>query len=372
MLFLTACDKKAPPKGAPPPQKVEVLTVQPHSIQVHTRLPGRISAYEIAMVRPQVSGVLQKRLFVEGADVVAGQQLYQIDPSIYQAAYDSANGQLAQAKANAVTANAKLERYGPLKAAHAVSKQEYDDALAASRSADAQILIARGQVETAATNLRYTHVNSPISGRIGRTILTVGALVQAGQTSNLAVVTRLDPIYVDVNLPAISLLRLRREVASGQIHTNPDNSVPVSLELEDGSAYEAGGKMQFSEVNVDEATATVVVRAVFPNPQKLLLPGMYVHATLDEGVNPAALLVPVQAVTRNSHGDPQVLLVNADNKVELRQIDVGAMQGTDWVVNSGLKEGERVIVIGLQKVHPGDKVTPAPFTENSSSEAGKK
>lgn len=369
LLVLTACNKKDPQQGAPPPQQVEVLTVKPHPVQIRTVLPGRTEAYEIAMVRPQVSGVIQKRLFVQGTDVQAGQQLYQIDPSIYQAAYDSANGQLAQAQANAVTARAKLERYGPLKAAHAVSKQEYDDALAASRSADAQILIAKGQVENAATNLRYTHVNAPISGRIGRTILTVGALVQAGQSSNLAIITRLDPIYVDVNLPAISLLRLRKEAASGQIHTNQDNSVPVSLELEDGSTYGQVGKMQFSEVNVDEATATIVVRAVFPNPQKYLLPGMYVHATLDEGINPQALLVPQQAVTRNSHGDPQVMVVGNDDKVALRAITTSATHDSDWIVNSGLKAGDRVVVIGLQKVHPGDKVTVTPFREAAASDA---
>ncbi|MFT8718007.1 efflux RND transporter periplasmic adaptor subunit [Acetobacter sp.] len=371
LLLLSGCNKKAPQQAAPPPQKVEVLTVQPHSVQIHTRIPGRISAYEIAMVRPQVNGVIMKRFFVEGSDVQAGQQLYQIDPSLYKAAYDSASGQLAQAKANAVTAKAKLERYGPLMKAHAVSKQEYDDALAASRAADAQILTAQGQVETAATNLRYTEVKSPITGRIGRTLLTVGALVQAGQSSNMAVVTRLDPIYVDVNLPAISLLRLRREVASGQIHTNPDNSVPVSLELEDGSTYEQPGKMQFSEVNVDQATATVVVRAVFPNPQRLLLPGMYVHATLDEGVNPQALLVPQQAVTRNSHGDAQVLVVDSDDKVQFRGIDVGSTHGNDWIVNTGLKAGDRVVIVGSLKVHPGDKVTPAPFTEEAPSDSGK-
>jgi membrane fusion protein (multidrug efflux system) len=369
LLVLTACNKKAPQQGAPPPQQVQALTVKAQPVQIHTALPGRIEAYEIAMVRPQVNGVIQKRLFVQGTDVQAGQQLYQIDPSIYQAAYDSANGQLVQAQANAITAKAKLERYGPLKAAHAVSKQEYDDALAASRSADAQILIAKGQVENAATNLGYTRVNAPISGRIGRTILTVGALVQAGQSSNLAVITRLDPIYVDVNLPAISLLRLRREIASGQIHTNPDNSVPVSLELEDGSTYDQAGKMQFSEVNVDESTATIVVRAVFPNPQKYLLPGMYVHATLDEGTNPQALLVPQQAVTRNSHGDPQVLVVGDDDKVALRGVTTSAMHGSDWVVSSGLKAGERVVVIGLQKVHPGDKVTVTPFNDTASSDA---
>ncbi|WP_408744129.1 efflux RND transporter periplasmic adaptor subunit [Acetobacter estunensis] len=371
LFLLGACGRKAPPPAAAPPQKVEVLTLQPQSVQVHTQLPGRISAFEIAMVRPQVNGVILKRYFVEGTDVKAGQQLYQIDPSAYQAVYDSATGQLAQAKANAVTARAKLERYGPLMKAHAVSKQEYDDALASSRAADAQILVAKGQVEAAAVNLRYTRVNSPIDGRIGRSLLTVGALATVGQTSNLAVVTKLDPIYVDVNLPAISLLRIRREVASGRIHTNPDHSVPVTLQMEDGSTYESPGKMQFSEVNVDQDTSTVVVRALFPNPDRLLLPGMYVHATLDEGTDPAAILVPQQAVTRNSHGDPQVVVLDADDKVAQRPITTGATQGTDWVVTSGLKAGDRVVVVGLQKIHPGQKVSPVPFSDAAPASGAK-
>ncbi len=372
LLALSGCGKKSTQQGgAPPPQQVQIVTMQTQPVHVSTQLPGRLEAFEIAMVRPQVTGVVQKRLFTEGADVVAGQQLYQIDPSTYQAVYDSASGQLAQAQANAATARAKLERYGPLVKAHAVSKQEYDDALAAAKSADAQILIARGQVEAAAVNLRYTKVNAPISGRIGRSLLTVGALATSGQTGNLAVITRLDPIYVDVNLPAVSLLRFRREVASGRIHVNPDNTVPVSLQMEDGSTYELPGKMEFSEVNVDEATATVVVRAVFPNPKKLLLPGMYVHATLDEGIDPNALLVPQQAVTRNTHGDPQVLALDADNKVALRAITTTATRGSDWIVSSGLKPGDRVIVVGLLKVHPGDKVTPVPFDSGSSPEEKK-
>ncbi|NHO31302.1 efflux RND transporter periplasmic adaptor subunit [Acetobacter sp. LMG 1636] len=371
LLVLDGCGRKPAQQGAPPPQQVQIVTIEGRSVHVSSQLPGRLEAFEIAMVRPQVNGVIQKRLFTEGADVVAGQQLYQIDPSPYQATYDSASGQLAQANANAVTARAKLERYGPLMKAHAVSKQEYDDALAAARAADAQILIAKGQVESAAVNLRYTKVNSPITGRIGRSLLTVGALATTGQTANLAVVTRLDPIFVDVNLPAISLLRFRREVASGRIHTNPDNTVPVSLQMEDGSTYELPGRMQFSEVNVDEATATVVVRAVFPNPNKLLLPGMYVHATLDEGIDPNALLVPQQAVTRNTHGDPQVFALNADDKVELRQVATGSANGADWIVSSGLKQGDRVIVVGLQKVHPGDKVKPVPFDSGTPSEEKK-
>lgn len=364
---LSGCEKKAAPPAAAPPQQVQVVEVRPRPLHVRTQLPGRLEAYEIAMVRPQVNGVIQKRLFTEGADVVAGQQLYQIDPGLYQAALDSAKGQLAQARANAVTAKAKFDRYRSLVSEHAVSRQEYDDARAASDAAEAQILVARGQVESAEVNLRYTKVKSPITGRIGRSLLTVGALATAGQSSNMAVVTRLDPIFVDVNLPAVSLLRFRREVASGRIHTNPDNSVPVSLEMEDGSVYDLPGKMQFSEVNVDEATATVVVRAVFPNPKRMLLPGMYVHATLDEGTDPAAILVPQQAVSRNTHGDPQVLLVGEGNKVELRDITTGAASGADWVVSSGLKPGERVIVTGVQKVHPGSTVRPEPMPDDSAS-----
>ncbi|GBR05950.1 efflux RND transporter periplasmic adaptor subunit [Acetobacter oeni] len=372
LFALTGCGRKSTQQaGALPPQQVQVITVQAQPVHVSTRLPGRLEAFEIAMVRPQVTGVIQKRLFTEGADVVTGQQLYQIDPSAYQAVYDSASGQLAQARANAATAQAKLERYGPLVKAHAVSKQEYDDALASARSADAQILIAKGQVEAASVNLRYTKVDAPITGRIGRSLLTVGALATSGQTGNLAVITRLDPIYVDVNLPAVSLLRLRREVASGRIHTSADNTVPVSLEMEDGSVYDLSGKMEFSEVNVDEATATVIVRAVFPNPKKLLLPGMYVHATLDEGIDPNALLVPQQAVSRNTHGDPQVLAVDADNKVILRPVTTSATHDADWIISSGLKAGDRVIVIGLQKVHPGDKVQPVPFGGDSSPEEKK-
>lgn len=374
LLALSGCGKKQAPPAQLPPQKVGVVTISAQSVHVRTQLPGRVEAFEIAMVRPQVNGVIQKRLFVEGSDVVAGQQLYQIDPSSYQAVYDSASGQLEQAKANAVTARAKLERYGPLVKAHAVSKQEYDDALASSRAADAQILVAKGQVEAAAVNLRYTKVNAPISGRIGRSLMTVGALATVGQSTNMAVVTRLDPVYVDVNLPAISLLRIRREVASGRIQTNADNSVPVSLQLEDGSDYELAGKMQFSEVNVDEATATVVVRALFPNPKKLLLPGMYAHATLDEGVDPSALLVPQQAVTRDTRGEPQVLVVGEGNKVAIRPIHTSATHDADWIVTDGLKVGDQVVVTGLQKVHPGDKVAPVPFQEpaatTQSPEAG--
>ncbi|WP_182356195.1 efflux RND transporter periplasmic adaptor subunit [Komagataeibacter europaeus] len=358
ILALAACQRHAASPKLPP-QPVKVVTLKTAPVEIHTMLPGRTEAFEIAQVRPQVSGVIQQRLFVEGTDVQAGQQLYQIDPRIYQAAVDSAQGQLLHAQGSEVTARAKLNRYGPLLKAHAVSQQEYDDALAAERAAQGDILTARGQLERATVDLGYTHMNAPITGRIGRSILTVGALVTANQTNNVAIVTRLDPIYVDVNLPATELLRFKRELAQGRLTRAGDNAAAITISLEDGTTYEHSGRMEFSEVNVDESTATVVVRAVMPNPDRLLLPGMYVHAQLAEGTDPSALLVPQQAVQRNSHGDPQVWVVDADNKVNLRAITVSQAIGTDWLVTGGLKGGDRVVVEGLQKIHPGDTVAPA-------------
>ncbi|KON64411.1 multidrug resistance protein MexA precursor [Komagataeibacter europaeus] len=358
ILALAACQRHAASPKLPP-QPVKVVTLKTAPVEIHTTLPGRTEAFEIAQVRPQVSGVIQQRLFVEGTDVQAGQQLYQIDPRIYQAAVDSAQGQLLHAQGSEVTARAKLNRYGPLLKAHAVSQQEYDDALAAERAAQGDILTARGQLERATVDLGYTHMNAPITGRIGRSILTVGALVTANQTNNVAIVTRLDPIYVDVNLPATELLRFKRELAQGRLTRAGDNAAAITISLEDGTTYEHSGRMEFSEVNVDESTATVVVRAVMPNPDRLLLPGMYVHAQLAEGTDPTALLVPQQAVQRNSHGDPQVWVVDADNKVNLRAITVSQAIGTDWLVTGGLKGGDRVVVEGLQKIHPGDTVAPA-------------
>ncbi|AHI26692.1 efflux RND transporter periplasmic adaptor subunit [Komagataeibacter swingsii] len=366
MLALAACQRHAAPPALPP-QPVKVVTLRAEPVEIHTMLPGRTEAFEIAQVRPQVSGVIQQRLFVEGTDVQAGQQLYQIDPRVYQAAVDSAQGQLLHAQGNEVTAHAKLNRYGPLLKAHAVSQQDYDDALAAERAAQGDVLTAKGQLERATVDLGYTHMNAPITGRIGRSILTVGALVTANQTNNVAIVTRLDPIYVDVNLPATELLRFKRELAQGRLTRAGDNAAAITISLEDGTTYEHSGRMEFSEVNVDESTATVVVRAVMPNPERLLLPGMYVHAQLAEGTDPTALLVPQQAVQRNSHGDPQVWVVDADNKVNLRPITVGQAIGTNWLVTDGLKGGDRVVVEGLQKIHSGDTVTPADVSAPSQA-----
>ncbi|WP_231854230.1 efflux RND transporter periplasmic adaptor subunit [Gluconacetobacter diazotrophicus] len=364
-LALAGCNRKAAPL-APPPQRVEVLTLRAAPVGVTTDLPGRTEAVEIAQVRPQVAGVIQKRLFVEGSDVTAGQQLYQIDPSAYQATYDMAKAQWLHAKAARVTAQARLDRYGPLAQAHAVSRQDYDDALAAAREADADIAQGRANMDRAAVDLGYTRVLSPISGRIGRSLMTVGALAVVGQSSSLSVVTRLDPIYVDVNLAATRLLELRRELAQGRLSRAGDNAATVSLTLEDGSRYETQGRLEFSEVNVDETTGTVVVRAIFPNAAHMLLPGMYVHAELQEGVDPKALRVPQVAVVRTPHGDPMVMVVGADSKVATRMITTGAAVGTDWIVTDGLKPGDRVVVSGLQKIHPGDTVAPTEVAQGGA------
>lgn len=357
-LALAGCDRKSATPPAPPPQMVTFVTVASHPAPIHTELPGRTEAYEIAQVRPQVSGVLQKRLFTQGADVTVGQQLYQIDPAMYQAAYDADKAAVLHAQAALLTAQAKMRRYGPLAAAHAVSQQDYDDALAAEREAEADVAQAKANLEGAATNLSYTRVYAPISGRIGRSISTVGALVTANQTQNIATITRLDPIYVDVNLPSSALIRLQQELAAGQLQRADANAATVGLTLEDGSPYPVAGKLEFAEVNVDESTATVVVRAIFANPDHLLLPGMFVHAEILEGTNPRAILVPQQALVRDVHGQASVMLVGADNKVEVRQVKADRAVGSDWIVNQGLNDGDRVIVTGLQKVRPGAVVKP--------------
>jgi membrane fusion protein, multidrug efflux system len=357
-MFIAACDRKpAAPPAAPPPQ-VGVVTVRPEPVKRTTELPGRASAVLTAEVRPQVNGVILKRLFTEGDDVKEGQQLYQIDPAIYQATYNNAVATLAHDEAALADANAKVARYKPLAEAQAVSKQDYDDAVASQKEAQADIASAHAAIEQARINLDYTKVLSPIAGRIGHSTVTPGALVTANQSSMLALVTQLDPIYVDVNQPVTTLLRLRQELAAGDIEKAEDGAAKVMLKLEDGSIYPLPGKLQFTEVNVNEGTGTVLVRAIFPNPQHLLLPGMYVHAEIDEGVNRNGILVPQQAVSRNPHGDAVVLVVGDGNKAEPRTLTTGPAVGDQWVITAGLKAGERVIVDGLQKVRPGMTVQP--------------
>lgn len=354
--FLSGCQKKAPPP--PPLQKVDVITIALHKIMLETSLPGRTDAYEQAEIRPQVNGVIVSRNFEQGVDVKAGQQLYQIYLPPYQAAYDQAKGQLMQAKATAARAESQLKRYRHLVGPHAVSRQDYDNTVAAAREAEAQVVQAKAALDKAAVDVGYTHVLSPIDGRIGRTLYTEGTLVTAGQAQPIAVVTRLDPIYVDVNVAAEDMIRLRRELAKGQIQRVGENDAAVTVELSDGSAYEKAGRLQLSEVTVDPQTGTLVMRAVMPNPDHFLLPGMFVHAHIKEGIDSSAILVPQVAVQRDTKAHPYVMVLDEQNKVERREIAVDRVIGASWLVKSGLKIGDKVVVSGLQKISVGKKVTP--------------
>ncbi|CAG2132940.1 efflux RND transporter periplasmic adaptor subunit [Cupriavidus numazuensis] len=331
--------------AAPPPPQVSVVTLKTEAVTLDSSLPGRTTAYRIAEVRPQVDGIILRRLFKEGSDVTQGQQLYQIDPSTYDATYKSA-------KATMESSRLLAQRYGRLVGDEAVSKQQYDEAKAAWQQAQATL-------DRAEINLRYTKVLAPISGRIGRSSVTEGALVTNGQAAALAVVQQLDPIYVDVTQPSASLLRLRRELANGALQSAGTNAAQVNLVLEDGTKYPETGRLEFSEVAVDQGTGSVTLRAVFPNPRHELLPGMFVHARLREGVKADGLLVPQQGVTRDLKGQATALVVNAKDEVELRQIRTDRVIGDKWLVADGLKAGDRVIVEGLQFVKPGAKVRVA-------------
>jgi membrane fusion protein (multidrug efflux system) len=353
-LMLVGCQEGEAPPAAQTPQ-VGVVTLQPQPFTLTAELPGRTSAYRIAEVRPQVDGILQKRLFKEGSEVKAGQQLYQIDASVYQASYKSAQATLA-------STGSLAERYKELVADQAVSKQAYDEAEAARLQAEAAL-------EKARIDLRYTKVLAPISGRIGRSAVTEGALVNNGQAAALATIQQLDPIYVDVTQPAKDLLRLRRELASGQLEKAGDNAARVRLKLEDGSDFTHQGTLEFSEVSVDESTGSVTLRAVFPNPEHLLLPGMFVHAELVAGMNSQAILAPQQGVTRNPRGDAVALVVNAENKVEARVLQASRTSGSYWLVTSGLNSGDRLITEGLQYIKPGDEVRVAPAGNVAGTQA---
>ena len=344
--LLTGCEHKAPPP-APPPPKVSVVTVQSQSVPITTELPGRVDGYRYADVRPQVNGIILKRLFVEGGDVKAGQQLYLIDPAPYQATYDSAVAANASARALA-------ERYKPLAEANAVSKQDYDNAIASH-------LQAQASVETARINLVYTRVLSPITGRIGRSLITEGALVTANQTSAIATIQQLDPVYVDVTQPITTLLRLKREAAAGLLTQNAQGKAQVRLRLEDGTDYARPGTLEFSEVTVDEGTGSVTLRALVPNPDRVLLPGMFVREVIQEGVREGAVLAPQQGVSHNQKGEPTALIVGPDNTVELRTITTDRAIGDQWLVSAGLKPGDRVIVEGIQSAKPGAKVVPEEY-----------
>jgi len=361
-LILTGCGNKQP--GGPPQAgtpEVGVVTVQPERVMLTTELPGRTAAYLIAEVRPQVGGIIQKRLFTEGSDVTMGEVLYQIDPAVYQATYNSAKAALTRAEANLIPIRLKAGRYAELVKINAVSQQDYDDASAALKLAEADVEAGQAAVETARINLAYTKVTAPISGRIGRSSVTNGALVTAGQPAALATIQQLSPIYVDVTQSSAELLRLKQNLASGQLKSNGAAQARVRLLLEDGSPYPLPGTLKFSEVTVDQTTGSITLRAIFPNPKHTLLPGMFVRAVLEEGVNEHAILVPQRGVTRNPAGNAMVMVVGNEEKVEPRVIKVLRTVGENWLVSEGLKAGDRVILEGVQKARPGTPVKAVPF-----------
>jgi membrane fusion protein, multidrug efflux system len=366
--ILAGCDStaRAPSQAGPP--EVAVVEVKPQRVAITTELPGRTSAYLIAEVRPQVSGIIQKRFFTEGSDVKAGDILYQIDPATYQAAYDSAKAQLARAEANISTTRVRAERYKELVEIKAVSRQEYDDAAAALKQAEADIEAGKAAVETARINLAYTKVTAPIAGRIGKSSVTVGALVMAGQGLALATIQQIDPVYVDVTQSSASLLQLQKSMASGTLRRDSANRAKVKLILEDGTSYPLEGTLQFQDVTVDPTTGSYILRIVFPNPKRVLLPGMFARAVLEEGVNEQALLVPQQGVSRDPKGNPTSLIVDAEGKVQLRMLTLDRTIGDKWLVSSGLAPGDRVIVEGIQKVRPGASVKAIPFGEAKGSD----
>lgn len=354
-LMLLACEEggKGTP-GSSGPREVVIIKLEPRREVYTTALAGRIASFQVAEVRPQVGGILQQRLFTEGADVKAGQALYQIDPATYEAALDSAQAALMKAEANVTPARLKAERFRELLAIKAVSKQEYDDAQAAFKQAEADVAVNRAAVKTARINLEYTKVRSPISGRIGKSAFTPGALVTANQAQALTSVRQLDPVYVDITQSSQDLLRLRAQFTNGELRSAAEEA-PVRLKLENGAMYPHEGRLQFTDVSVDESTGMVSLRALFPNPEHILLPGMYVRAVIAEGVDENALLVPQRALRRDPKGQASVLLVDG-GKVDVRLVDVGRTVGDSWQVLSGLKPGDRVIVEGGQNVRPGMSV----------------
>ncbi|MDR2220508.1 MAG: efflux RND transporter periplasmic adaptor subunit [Methylobacillus sp.] len=374
LALLAACEQQA----APPPQTPEVgiITVQPTSVPVVSELPGRTNAYLVAQVRARVDGVVLRREFTEGAIVKAGQRLYKIDPAPYIAALNNAKAALAKAQANLATQNALADRYKVLVESNAVSKQEYDNAIAAQGQAIADVAAGKAAVESAQINLGYTDVVAPVKGQVGISQVTPGAYVQAGTATLMATVQQLDPMYVDVTQSSLDGLKLRRDMQEGRLKTGGADAAQVTLILEDGRVYAEKGKLQFTDVTVDQATGSVTVRALFPNADRGLLPGMFVRARIEEGINSNAFLVPQLGVQHNQKGQATVLVVEkADNvdkdgkpilgkdgkaekvdKVALRIIQTAGAQGQDWIVQDGIKAGDRVIVQGVEKARPGDIV----------------
>ncbi len=362
-LLLNACgdpSQGSHQAGNQPPASVGIQTLAAQSVTYTTELAGRTTPLLIAEVRPQVSGLVQSRQFREGSEVTSGQVLYQIDPATYQASHDSARATLSRDQAAMAIAELKLKRYAGLHATKALSQEDYDEAMANLNQAKAVVAMDAAALKAAQIDLDRTRVTAPISGHIGRSSVTQGALVTASQANALATIQQLDPIYVDLSQSSAKLMQLQRALSQGKLKRPAADTAEVKLLLEDGTPYAHAGKLQFSEVTVDETTGTVTLRAVFPNPDQELLPGMFVRAIISEGVREQALLAPQRAVSRDAKGNPSAMVLSADNKVELRPLKLGRNIGNDWVVEEGLKAGDRLIIDGLQKIRPGASAQPAP------------
>jgi membrane fusion protein, multidrug efflux system len=372
ILIAGACGKdngaRASSGSAAPVVEVGVITIEAKPVTLTRELPGRTSAFRVAEVRARVNGIVQKRLFTEGSDVKAGQPLFQIDPAPYQAALESAQAQLARAEATAASTKSLAERYTQLIQTNAVSRQEYDDAIAKQKSAVADVAAARAAIKTARINVDYTVVKAPIAGRIGRSDVTEGAYVQQASATLLATVQQLDPVYVDLTWSSADLMRLRRAIESGDLKS-VDGKATVSVLLEDGREYEQQGTLQFADVSVDQTTGSVALRALVPNPKAELLPGMFVRARIEEGTKESALLVPQRAVQRDQNGRPIALVVDKAGKVERRQLETDRAVGDAWLVTKGLAAGDQVVIDGLQKARPGATVKAVPAQAAQTKEA---
>jgi membrane fusion protein (multidrug efflux system) len=370
-IMLGGCGSGSGQQGGPPPvPEVAVVTLQPQQVELTTELPGRTSPYLVAEIRPQVNGIIQKRLFQEGSEVKAGQLLYQIDPAPFQVALDSAKASLGKAQANLPSTRLRAERYKELLTDRAVSKQDHDDAAAAMEQARAEIAYWKSTVDAARINLGYTRVIAPISGRIGKSSVTAGALVTAYQPASLATIQQLNPIYVDVNQSSAELLRLKRHLESGKLSSTGANGRKVRILLEDGTPYPQEGTLQFRDITVDPATGSFTLRIVVSNPNYLLLPGMFVRAVVQEGIMEQALLAPQQGVSRTPKGDPIALVLDGANTVQQRQLSLNRAIGDQWLISDGLKAGDRLIVEGMMRVQPGAAVKAVPWQGPKAAQAG--
>ncbi len=371
-LLLGGCDsaeRAQPPRPVP---EVAVITLQEQRVVLTTELPGRTAAFRMAEIRPQVSGLIQRRMFKEGSDVKAGQALYQIDSAPFRAVLDNADAALGRAEASLYATQSRASRFEKLVAIKAVSRQDYDDAAAALKQTEADIEYWKAMVKTARINLGYTGIKATISGRIGLSSVTDGALVTAYQPVALATIQQMDPMYVDVSQSTTEVLQLRRSLEEGRLDQDGTNQKKVRLILDDGTAYPLEGTFQFRDVTVEPTTGSVILRIVFPNPKGVLLPGMFIRAVVEEGVNPRAILVPQQAVSRNPKGNPVVLIVDAEGKVLQRMLTLDRAIGNTWLISTGLAPGDRVIVEGMQKVRPGASVKVVAFATGSKKNSGER